>query len=737
MYPSLNYLQSFTQLYEATRNHHPAQRELAALRLQLPYMLAPLGEQDLFAGRLRYPTIGLSAQDGGFLWYCRFQELTAQLTQDTVAPPERQTLEELIGFWERENSQSRLRATYPPTLQQALPSDNWTTDAGVAFPLYRMAGSYLDFDKLIRLGIPGLRSAVMAAQQSGVDGAHEEVYAGMVGALDLLIEAAQRYAMQARQQASTAHPQRAQELQIIAAILDTITHRPPQSFREGIQLLWLYAVVSEAKNYGRLDSVLGDLYAADRDSGRLSRDEAARLCQSLWQLMAARQTIFEGRVIIGGKGRRNPLQADRLALLLIETTRRQGASEPQLSLRCYQGMDERLMAAALDCLQAGRTYPILYNDAVNIPAVGAAFGVQANEAEQYVPFGCGEYVLNHRSFGSPNGVINLTKALELVIHDGIDAISGQHCGLALKPFGAHQSFEELFETYAQVVDFYLAALARQEIEEYRFTATEASFLFMSMLYDDCIGRGRGMFDGGVRYLGGTIETYGNSNAANSLLALKTLLYEQHAFTPQQLQTMLSVDFTGFSAHRALLAAAPKYGNDNDEADAMAVRVHEQVCRSSAAQAARVGLHSYLVVIVNNHANTILGRATGASADGRQSGGFLANANNPAPGTDTAGVTALLNSLVKLNPALHAGAVQNLKLSPQLFGSGMAGALIRGYFAQGGTQLMITVVDRHTLERALHNPQEYQQVFVRVGGFSMRFVELEPDVQREVLSRTLY
>jgi pyruvate-formate lyase len=559
----------------------------------------------------------------------------------------------------------------------------------------------------------------------------------MLGALDLLIEAAQRYAAQAREQAATAQPQRARELQIIAEVLDAITQRPPQSFREAIQLLWLYAVVAEAKNYGRLDTVLGDLYAADRDSGRLSRDEAAGLCDSLWQLMAARQTIFEGRVIIGGQGRPNPQQADRLALLFIEATRRHAASEPQLSLRCYEGMDERLMRAALDCLAAGRTFPILYNDDVNTAAVAQAFGVTADEAVHYVPFGCGEYVLNHRSFGSPNGVINLTKALELVIHDGFDAVSGTHCGLALPPFATLKNFEQLFGAYAEVVDYYLSALAQQEMVEYRFCATEASFLFMSMLYDDCIGRGRGMFDGGVRYLGGTIETYGNNNAANSLVALKKLLYEQEAFTPQQLQTMLSKNFSEFSADRALLAAAPKYGNDDDEADAMAVRVHEQVCRSSAAQAARVGLHSYLVVIVNNHANTILGRATGASADGRLRGDFLANANNPAPGTDTAGVTALLNSLVKLNPALHAGAVQNLKLSPQLFSTAMAQALIQAYFAQGGTQLMLTVVDRHTLERALDNPREYQQLFVRVGGFSMRFVELEPDVQREVLSRTLY
>jgi pyruvate-formate lyase len=157
------------------------------------------------------------------------------------------------------------------------------------------------------------------------------------------------------------------------------------------------------------------------------------------------------------------------------------------------------------------------------------------------------------------------------------------------------------------------------------------------------------------------------------------------------------------------------------------------------QAPRAGLHSYRVVVINNSANTLMGHSTAASADGRRAFTPMNNGNAPSSGNDTLGPTALLNSLVKPPPALHAGVVQNLSLSRELFDTRRAevDALLRTYFAQGGTQAMITVVSRGDLERAMRDPDAYRHLFVRVGGFSARFVDLSRDVQLEILHRTLY
>ena len=145
------------------------------------------------------------------------------------------------------------------------------------------------------------------------------------------------------------------------------------------------------------------------------------------------------------------------------------------------------------------------------------------------------------------------------------------------------------------------------------------------------------------------------------------------------------------------------------------------------------------MIINNELNAVFGQGTGASADGRHSGYFMANGNNPMSGMDTAGVTALLNSLVKPDTHIHAGAVQNMRFSKEMFTTlrPKLEALLRTYFENGGAQSMITVLSRGDLEAAMQEPEKYQNLVVRVGGFSARFVTLNPVVQREIIARTLY
>jgi pyruvate-formate lyase len=449
--------------------------------------------------------------------------------------------------------------------------------------------------------------------------------------------------------------------------------------------------------------------------------------------------MFDGRVFLGGKGRRNEANADRVAMLAMEATRTVLENEPQLSLRFYQGQNPALMEKALTVLGEGRTFPILYNDDVNIPAVMKAFGVSEAEAEEYLPFSCGEYVLNHRSYGSPNGLINLTMALEVTLRGGRSGLTGERIGLDLGGLDRFETFADLFDAYKEQVEFFVGLMAEQEAIEYRVAGQDAPFLLTAMLYDDCIARGKGMFDGGIRYLGGTLETYGNINAADSLTAIKQLVYEQQATTLPALVAAMDANFEGQPLLRKQLQHAPKYGNDDDCADAMAVAVHEHVCNAIRAQAPRVGLDTYNAVLINNSANTVLGLLTAASPDGRKAREPMANANNPAGGADKKGVTAFLNSLVKLDPSIHAGAVQNMKFSKELFTTRRAEleALLDTYWENGGTQAMITVVSRGDLEAALKEPEKYYHIFVRVGGFTARFVRMDRDVQLEVLSRTLY
>lgn len=734
---------AFTDTYRRYRDASPATREAQCLRVQYPDILAAIEEGDLLAGRLQPRLVGFSPDEWGscaFGYYHLPASIKESLQRVDLDSTRREQVEEMLAFWDRESTSAKLRAAYSPKMARYLPSDDWMGTCGIAFPLYRLTGATLDYGKLLRLGLPGLTGEVQQRRaRARAQGEPTDLLDAMLVALDVLGDAACHYENQARVQARYAADERRCELTMVADTLASLRDEPPQTFHAALQLFWLYSIVADVRNHGRLDVGLGSFLARDLDAGRLTEEAALRLMQSLWRLMAARRTRVHNRVIVGGRGRRNEADADRFALLAMEATRTVREIEPQLSLRFYEGQHPALMQKALDVIGEGRTFPMLYNDDVNIPAVQQAFGVERDEAEQYVPYGCGEYVLEHRSLGTPSGVINLLKALEVTLHDGVDPLTDTPMGLALGAFRDFGGFEELWCGYTRQVEHYVEIMADQQALEYEVAGQEAAFLYLSMLYDDCIERGRALLDGGIRYLGGTLETYGNTNVADSLTAIKHLVYDTGRVTPDELLAALDANFQGHPHMRRLLQRVPKYGNDDDQADAMLLRVHEHVCRYTRQRGERTPLHSYLVVVINNGANTLMGRWTAASADGRRAGAPMNNGNAPSSGADSKGVTALLNSLVKPSPAIHAGAVQNLKFSPVLFTRHRAEleALLQTYFDLGGAQAMITVVSRGDLERAMEEPENYRHLFVRVGGFSARFVTLPWDIQREILERTLY
>lgn len=729
-----------TMAYRQYRDFPGAIREAKCLEQMYPAIFCDIQPGDFFAGRIQMSLVGFSPEPGGLGYYCNASAIRRKLENGDYPKGLRAEMEDILKFWEQENTTAKVRAAYPPDVTRALPSDKWNKEPVAAAPLYRMAGSYLDYEKLLENGIPGLRRMVeegeAKARKQGGDAA---LFQGMEMALDLLAKCCLYYHEMAIGMASGAEEKERQNLLDMAAALKKLAVHKPGTMREAIQLMWLYILISGTYNYGRIDVILGDYLASDLENGVLTLEQAQELFNGFWRLIAARKTTWNGRVILGGKGRRNVENADMVAMLAMEASRVVKDIEPQLTLRIYEGMKQELMDKALEVLGEGCTYPMLYNDTVNIPAVSRAFGVDEELAADYVPFGCGEYVLDHKSFGSPNGIINLLKVLEITLHNGHDGLTGKLAGIATGEFQDFETFEELLEAYKKQAEYFVAALARQEEIEYRIAGESAPFLFLSMLMEDCIERGKGIFAGGIRYLGGTIETYGNINTADSLTAIKETVYDKKRITPKQLLEALDADFEGYDEIRELLADVAKYGNDNSQADDMAIAVHEHICNIVRNQIEKVDLHSYLVVIINNSANTTLGQYTAASADGRKKGVYMANANNPWSGNDKKGLTAMLNSLVKLRPDIHAGAVQNMKFSPELFRND--GVLIRSilktYFENGGTQAMLSVVRRKDLEQAMIHPEEYNGLFVRVGGFSARFVELERAVQMEILNRTHY
>ena len=735
----------FTEIYCETGGLHPFEREMACLEEQTRMILTPVQRGDWFAGRLHRMFVGIDPERGDVVepaYFCQFDLLKEQLNDAGVDDGTKTRIRYLLDFWKGEATYFACRDAFPPEVREGLPSDDYYASQEISYPMYGLGGPVLDYGKLLHLGLPGLEKEVRERREKGapLDRDQEVFLDCLAGVIDLVREMAGRYEMEARDAAGKeADDGIRRRYHTMAESLKTIRSSAPGTFHEAIQLMWLYNLVSLTKNYGRMDNYLGLFLVNDLERGIIDRKEALEMLTGLWRQIVDRGDNYNNRIVIGGKGRKEERYADEFALLALDAQERVNDALPQLSLRYYEGMDPRLWEASFRVLATGSTFPIIYNDDVNIPAVEKAFRVTAPEAEHYFPYGCGEYILEHGSIGSPDAALNVLKALDVTLHDGVDGYSGKKMGLALGSFESFHSFEALKAAFARQLEHQVSLLARAQESIYRTTSEHAAFPALSLLYDDCIQRAKPLLGGGVKYLGGTIETFGNNSAADALYAIKKTVYDRKIFTPARLLEILHADFKGFEKERKILKDLPKFGNDIDEVDDMVVWVDEVLGRSAAAQHEYTGLDHFLVVNINNGDSVLHGKRTAASADGRRAGEPLSNGNQPSAGNDTHGATALLNSMAKVPAECHAGMTQAIKFSRRSLNElgQQSRALIQGYFLRGGTQVMVTSVDTEELENAVREPELYRHVFVRVGGYSERFVDLPKDIQREVIKRTLY
>ncbi len=762
----------FTKTYRKYHDKHVAIREGMCLKAQYPTLCREIKDYHLFAGRKHYqPLVGIAAEEHynkqmKFLGDRPERELTDEIREirrhlsmtdsafacdhsglvairdslEEVAPM-RETVAKMIDFWWHESSVHKYLDRLPEDVRDHVCRTSGF-DCMYVSSFFRQDCFSLDYDKLLTLGIPGMQALLQEKIVSTRDENAEGLYEGMLIALEVLIDVCLFYETQAREMlASCADAERCRQLKAMADALGAIAVRRPSTLREAIQLFWLFSLLAESPNYGRMDVYLGDFYCRDIDSGRITPEEAEDMLASLWTMIAeirseGGHTRTNARVVVGGVGRRNVENADRFAHAALSVTKRVRLCEPSVTLRFHNGQDPELMQRALDAIAAGCVHPSLYNDDVHVPMVKEAHNVSHLDAQQYLPQGCGEILIDHMGFGSPNNIINFLAGLDLVLHNGYDTRVDEVRGLQLDT--DFPTFESLVEAFKKQMDYTNELFARRHAVEHEVEAEHAAFLFMSMLTDDCIERGRSLFDGGARYLGGIIETFGLTNVVDSLAAIKKLVYEDKVMSLPRLVEILDANFEGYEKERQLMLNMPKYGNDDPVVNSIYEDVNSFLCRSANEQGHKAGLDFFLNCNLNP-GGMMYSFVTKASADGRRCGEPLALGNCPTAGRDRNGLTALLNSMC-LHGGYHAGYVHNLKFSKSMFDGEnrrKTEALLATYFGNGGCQAMITTLNRDDLERALENPAENRHVLVRIAGYTARYVDLGENLQREILNRTIY
>lgn len=742
---NLQYEISFTQAYrEAIAQYtNPAQIELACLQAQFPAIFHPIQEEDLIAGRIEMGKVGwgIQHQTGGFGFYINEAAVVQELELGVGDAQYREDLHDMLTFWKGRNTDAVVLQNIPESIKPLIFTDDWRGLPLPASPILRMAGAFLDFDKLVHIGLLGLKDEVRYFREKAIKEKGDIVlFDSMIGVLDLVGEMCLHYAEQAGELSEiAATPERKVELLELKEALENITVAAPKTMLEGIQLVWIYGIMTPAIEYGRLDEYIGDLYVQDIQAGRITEEKALAITESFFRLIDHLDCETDGRIIVGGYGRRNPENADKMCLVAIEACRNVKEVLPQFTLRFNKETPKAVLEASKRCIEEGRTYPLLYNDDVLVPGLMKAFSVDRDRAETYMPLGCGEIEFDHYSIGSPNGSINTLKILELAMRGGYEPMTGWTLGPRTPTLASCKSFEEFYRYYTQHLEKYVEAQAEFEKYEYEITGKIHPFMMVTMLYDECLERGKAIFDGGCAYLAGTVELYGIVNAANSLAAIKRCVFDEKSITAEELEKALLNNFYGHEALRKKLMDAPKYGNDDEYVDSILVDLHDYLSETIMKQADRVGLASYLGVTINNAQNTTLGRWVGATPDGRKSGMPMANANNPSPGTDKRGLTAMINSILKPKHDNHAGMVSNFRFSRENFINAREKmwGVMENYFDRGGAHAMITVIGSDDLRRAMEKPEDYKDLIVRVGGFSARFVDLKKDVQMEIYNRVTY
>ncbi len=509
--------------------------------------------------------------------------------------------------------------------------------------------------------------------------------------------------------------------QRLVAALKRIPFRPAESFYEAVVAYNLIYYLDDCDNPGRVDQELWPFYEADAAAGLTSYREAVDCLRELWENTDANNGWSAG---IGGTTPEGEPAYNALTLASLEAA--QCIRRPNLQLHVRRDMPPAIWDAALETISSGCGLPALYHEEAYLQALrDAHLGLREQDLGWHNGGGCTETMVHGRSnVGSLDAGLNLPMVLSKTLRDHLPSAA---------------DFAALLDAFKTDVCATIAEIVAQVNVNQQGKARWQPQPMRSLLVDDCIEKGIEFNGGGARYNWSVINIAGLANVADSLAAVREVVFEEQVLTGAELLSILQRDFVGEEGLRKRLCQCPRYGNDQLEADGLAAEVAEFVFREFLRYVPWRGgkfLSSCLMFVTYAQA----GAPVAATPDGRHAGEPIADSAGPHQGRDTHGPTALLKSVASIPQALAPGTlVVNARFSAEMFACAASQRrlqdLIRTYFDLGGMQIQINVVDQEVLRDAIAHPEKHGDLIVRVGGYSEYFNRLSPDLKRTVLERT--
>ena len=575
-----------------------------------------------------------------------------------------------------------------------------------------------------------------------------------------LVRFAARYAEQARQLVEQENDAaRKLELLHIAEVCEWVPAHAPRDFWEALQYYWFVhlGVTTELNTWdafcpGRLDQHLLPFYQRGLADGSLTRENAEELLQCLWikfnnqpappkvGVTAAESGTYTdfAQINVGGVCPDGSDGVNEVSYLLLDVIEEMRLLQPSSSIQVSKKNPDRFIKRASRIIRTGFGQPSVFNaDLITQELV--RMGKSLVDARCGGSSGCVEV----GAFGKENynltGYFNLPKILELTLHNGVDPRNGIRIGLETGDPRLFTTFEQLFSAFEKQVNYFVDVKVRGNNVIERLYARYMPCPFLSLLIDDCIATGRDYHDGGARYNTTYIQGVGVGTMADALSSLKFHIYDQATFSMDELLVALAADFDGYErARQILLNRTPKYGNDDDYADGLMVRVFEAYFNAVDGRRNTKG-GEYHINLLPTTVHIYFGSVTGATPDGRRAWTPLSEGVSPVQGADRHGPTAAVRSVAKMDHARTGGTLLNQKFTPQVLASedglDKLVQLIRGYFRLDGHHIQFNVVDADTLRVAQKNPEQFRSLIVRVAGYSDYFCDLSKTLQDEIIART--
>ncbi len=619
----------------------------------------------------------------------------------------------------------------------------WTAAAEMAAMGYNICANHtvLGYGQVIKLGFEGLLAHVEACAAKNGD---PEFYEDLRILCRAGCELGDKYAAKAKELAAAeSDTRRKAELEHIAEVCTQVPRKPARNFREAVQSLWFAHMINtwedgvNANSVGRLDQIFYPYYKADIESGVLTKEDAFELICCLWIKLYRDYDVQQS--CVGGTNADGSSAVNELSWMMLDATEALDFVRC-LSVRFSPRTDKEFIRRALEVVgHTQKGVPFFFNDDVMIPALEAV-GIPHGDACGYTQIGCVETVIPGKS--NPHAVtarVNLLKALEYTLSNGRSLFfEGAQPGLATGEPEMLDAYDKLLDAVYKQIRHLLRMAVEMTVRTFPDAAASEPRPYKTLLTEGCAETGRDFNDHGALYDYYQTMLVGLPNLADSLTALRTLVYEQKRYTLAQVIDALNDNFPDEAMRLKLVNKAPKFGNDITEVDTLAADLMNFACDELAALSEEYGYafhpqpFSYLWMLGH-------GMATAASPDGRRRGEILAYSVSPMQGRDFKGFTALINSLACLPTKKAPGTTSAIvEADPQLFTDRnipyFADVLLAGA-EKGLSNVQFNIVSADTLRDAQLHPEKHRNLAVRVSGFSQKFNLLNRDLQDHIISRT--